>query len=245
MSGKSLVAYYRVSTDRQGKSGLGLEAQQQAVYAYLHGGAGQLVAEYTEVESGAGRAERPALQQAVAVAKRHKATLLIAKLDRLARNVHFISGLMESGVDFVAVDMPHATRLTIHILAAVAEHEREMISQRTRAALAAKKARGFTLGCPCPAKGAAVGAARQQHEADRFARNVLPVIESIRQSGVTTLRGIAQVLNARGMQTARRRTWAAQTVRNVLSRARKMDEQNRRAPTVPEETTRHPAAVRA
>ena len=112
---KRLVAYYRVSTDRQGQSGLGLEAQQQAVHTYLHGGTGHLVAEYTEVESGKGSAERPALQQAIAAAKRHKATLIIAKLDRLARNVYFIAGLMESGVDFVAVDMPHANRLTIHI----------------------------------------------------------------------------------------------------------------------------------
>ena len=219
MIDKRLVAYYRVSTDRQGQSGLGLEAQQQAVHTYLHGGTGHLVAEYTEVESGKGSAERPALQQAIAAAKRHKATLIIAKLDRLVRNVYFIAGLMESGVDFVAVDMPHANRLTIHILAAVAEHEREMISQRTRAALAAKKARGFTLGCPCPAKGAALGVARLQREADRFARNVLPVIESIRHSGMTTLRGIAQALNARGIKTARGGTWEAQTVRNVLSRA--------------------------
>src|SRR5438309_5478229 len=153
------IAYYRVSTDKQGESGLGLEAQQEAVRRVARNVV--VLAEFTEVETAkkSNTSNRPELQAAIEEAKRRSATLLIAKLDRLARNVYFISGLMESGVDFVAVDMPHANRLTIHILAAVAEHEREMISQRTRAALAAKKARGFTLGCPCPAKGAALGVA--------------------------------------------------------------------------------------
>ena len=119
------VAYYRVSTVRQGRSGLGLDAQRQAVARFV--GAGQLAGEFTEIESGKRHNNRPQLAAALAECKKRRLTLVIAKLDRLARNVHFISGLMESGADFVAVDMPHATRLTIHILAAVAEHEREMI----------------------------------------------------------------------------------------------------------------------
>ncbi len=141
------VAYYRVSTDRQGKSGLGLDAQRAAVAAYL-AGRGEKIAEFTEIESGK-RNDRPQLAAALMLCRQQKARLIIAKLDRLARNVHFISGLMESGVDFVAVDMPEANRLTLHILAAVAEHEREMISQRTKAAREQAKARGTRLGNGC------------------------------------------------------------------------------------------------
>ena len=139
------VAYYRVATDKQGKSGLGLDAQCQAVKGYLNGG--KLIAEFTEVETGKGRnalRRRPQLNTALEACKKHKATLVIAKLDRLARNVAFISTLMESGVEFVAADMPHANRLTVHILAAVAEHEREMISALTKAAL--------SLGASAPMK---------------------------------------------------------------------------------------------
>jgi DNA invertase Pin-like site-specific DNA recombinase len=139
------VAYYRVSTDRQGRSGLGLEAQREAVLRHMAGQASDLRAEFTEIESGK-RSDRPQLAAAIAAAKKAKATLIIAKLDRLARNVHFISGLMESKVDFVAADNPHANRLMVHMLAAFAEHEREQISQRTMAALQAAKARGVRLG---------------------------------------------------------------------------------------------------
>ena len=141
----SFVSYLRVSTRRQGESGLGLEAQRQAVFAYTNGG--RLLAEYLEVESGK-RNDRPQLLAALAHAQATGATLIIAKPNRLARNVHFISGLMEAGVDFVAADLPSANRLTINVLAAVAEHEREMISARTKAALAAAKARGVRLGNP-------------------------------------------------------------------------------------------------
>ena len=141
MTAGNFIAYYRVSTDKQGKSGLGLEAQRQAVVDFINGNGNKVIAEYTEVESGK-RRDRPELAKALTDCRKHKAKLVIAKLDRLARNVHFISGLMESGVDFVAVDMPQANRLTVHILAAVAEHEREMISQRTKAALAVAKERG-------------------------------------------------------------------------------------------------------
>jgi DNA invertase Pin-like site-specific DNA recombinase len=141
------IAYYRVSTDRQGKSGLGLNAQRKAVEDYLNGGRWTLVNEFTEIESGK-RNDRPKLEEALAACKKQKAKLVIAKLDRLSRNLAFIATLMESGVEFVAVDNPHATKLTIHILAAVYQHEREMISQRTKDALAAAKKRGQRLGNP-------------------------------------------------------------------------------------------------
>ena len=141
------VAYYRVSTDRQGASGLGLDAQRATVARHLNG-QGQFIAEYTEIESGRRHTNRPQLLAALEECRKRRAVLLIARLDRLARNVAFIANLMESGADFVAVDMPQATRLTIHILAAVAEHEREMISKRTKAALAEAKRRGTRLGNP-------------------------------------------------------------------------------------------------
>ena len=130
------IAYFRVSTDRQGKSGLGLEAQREAVLAYLNGGSWTMVAEFTEIESGK-HADRPQLAAALAACKKHKAKLVIAKLDRLSRNLAFIATLMDSGVEFVAVDNPHANKLTVHILAAVAQYEREAIAQRTRDALQA------------------------------------------------------------------------------------------------------------
>src|SRR5271165_4993500 len=140
------VAYFRVSTDRQGKSGLGLEAQRESVLRYLDGGRWTLIAEFTEIESGK-RNDRPELEKALAACKKQKAKLVIAKLDRLSRNLAFIATLMDSGVEFIAVDNPHANKLTIHILAAVAEHEREMISARTSAALKAAKAPGTGGSC--------------------------------------------------------------------------------------------------
>src|SRR5436305_5419555 len=141
----NFVSYYRVSTDRQGESGLGLDAQRNA--DYLNGGCWNLLAEFTEIESGK-RADRPQLAAALGACKKQKARLVIAKLDRLSRNLAFIATLMDSGVEFVAVDNPHANKLTIHILAAVAQHERELISARTSAALKAAKARGKRLGNP-------------------------------------------------------------------------------------------------
>jgi DNA invertase Pin-like site-specific DNA recombinase len=221
------IAYYRVSTARQGRSGLGLEAQRKAVADHLNGGAWELVAEFTEVESGK-RNDRPELARALDLCRKQKATLVIAKLDRLARNVHFISGLMQSGVDFVAVDMPQANRLTVHILAAVAEHERDMIAARTKAALAAAKARGKLLGWanrahPARSKerqaqAAAQGAAINRTKADRFAANVLPIVRQIKDAGIDTLDGIASALNARGVATARGGAWYPATVRNLLAR---------------------------
>jgi DNA invertase Pin-like site-specific DNA recombinase len=223
MATGKFISYHRVSTDRQGQSGLGLEAQQKAVADYLNGGNWELVGEYTEVESGK-RNDRPQLAAALEACKKHKAKLVIAKLDRLARNVHFISGLMESGVDFVAADMPEANKLTVHIMAAMAEHEREQISARTKAALAAAKARGKKLGWSMPSRKEEQAAAARKAvrnskaNADRFAANTLPIIKEIEASGISTLKGIAGALNARGVKTARGGKWYAATVKNVLAR---------------------------
>jgi DNA invertase Pin-like site-specific DNA recombinase len=211
------VAYFRVSTDRQGKSGLGLEAQREAVLAYLDGGNWQLVGEFTEVESGK-RSDRPQLAAALVACRKRKAKLVIAKLDRLSRNLAFIAALMDSGVEFVAVDNPHANKLTVHILAAVAQHEREMIAQRTKDALAAAKARGVVLGNPRLAEARGKAIAESSAAADAFAANVLPIINEIRASGVSSLRGIARALTARGIRTARGGQWTAVQVGDIVNR---------------------------
>ena len=215
MARGKFIAYYRVSTERQGKSGLGLDAQRTAVLDYLNGGGWKLLGEFTEVETGKGRnalARRPELRAALEVCRKQKATLLIAKLDRLARNVHFVSGLMESGVEFVAVDMPMANRLTVHILAAVAEHEREMISQRTKAALKAAKARGVELG----RYGKTVQAPRNRSAAVKRAKDLLPILAELAASGVTTTRAIAQALNHRGVLTPAGKHWHQTSVVRAL-----------------------------
>ena len=209
------VAYYRVSTDRQGRSGLGLEAQRSTVTAYISG-RGQILAEFTEIESGR-KVDRPQLQAALEMAAKRRATLVIARLDRLARNVAFIANLMDSRVEFVACDMAEANRLTLHILAAVAEHEREMISQRTKAALAAAKARGTKLGNPNGDGARAIAVRRLSADADRFADAVRPVVDGLMARGLG-LRAIARELNERGIKTARGRDWQATTVRNLLAR---------------------------
>jgi DNA invertase Pin-like site-specific DNA recombinase len=200
------VAYYRVSTDKQGRSGLGLEAQRDAVTNYLDGGPWTLVGEFTEIESGK-RNDRPELEKALSACKRQKAKLIIAKLDRLGRNLAFIAALMESGVEFVAVDTPHANKLTVHILAAVAQHEREMISERTKAALAAAKRRGTRLGNPNLSKAAKRGVAALKANARQFAANIRPIIEEIMRAGATSHNAIATELNKRNVKTARGGTW--------------------------------------
>jgi DNA invertase Pin-like site-specific DNA recombinase len=217
-SGKG-VSYLRVSTDRQGESGLGLEAQRKAVADYLNGGSWSLAAEFVEIESGKRSNNRPQLAAVLAACKKLKAKLVVAKMDRLSRNVAFIATMMDSGVEFVACDNPNATRLTLHILAAVAEHEREMISQRTKAALAAAKARGVRLGGPKLAIATKLGNAGNRAAANRFAINVAPIIHQIRASGATSLRAIAAALNARGVATARGGQWNATQVMSVLRRA--------------------------
>lgn len=211
------IAYYRVSTERLGKSGLGLEAQQSSVAGFINGGC-ELVASFTEVESGK-RSDRPELVKALDACRRQKAKLVIAKLDRLSRNLAFIATLMESGVEFVAVDNPHANKLTVHILAAVAEHERVMISERTKAALAAAKRRGVTLGNPSLAKAAKRGAAATKAGAKQFAANVLPVIREIQAGGVSTRAAIAAKLHERKVPTARGGRWSHVQVGAVLGRA--------------------------
>lgn len=215
--GGKWISYLRVSTQQQGASGLGLQAQRKAVEDFLNGGHWTLAAEYVEIESGK-RGDRPQLAAALAACKKLKAKLVVAKLDRLARNVHFVSGLMESGVDFTAADMPFANKLTIHVLSAVAEHEREMISQRTKAALAAAKARGKKLGGPKLAQARILGHAANRKAADKFAANVRPIIEQIRASGATSLRKVAAALQARGVPTARGGQWTVAQVSNVMRR---------------------------
>jgi len=210
------IAYYRVSTDKQGRSGLGLDAQRLAVATFV-AGRGEIAAAFTEVESGR-KNDRPQLAAALAECRRRKARLIIAKLDRLARNVAFIANLMESGVDFVAVDMPEANRLTIHILAAVAEHEREMISRRTKDALAAKKARGARLGNPNPRPASRKGIAAIQAQTAEHHATVSPLIETLQQQGLS-LRAIARELNRRHVATARGGLWYATTVGNLLRSA--------------------------
>ena len=207
------IAYYRVSTARQGQSGLGLNAQRVAVASHVAGKSGQLLAEFEEIESGR-KNDRPQLAAALALCKRQKATLVIAKLDRLARNVRFISSLMESGVQFQAVDMPEANQLTVHILAAVAEHEREAISERTRVALAAKKARGERLGNPRPDLPKARALASQR--ASTFHDNMRPLVRSIAAGG-GSLRAVAAELNARSIPTLNGGSWHAATVGRLLA----------------------------
>lgn len=212
------IAYYRVSTDRQGKSGLGLEAQRASVHTFLNGGKWILAAEFVEVESGK-RSDRPQLGAALAACKKHKAKLVIAKLDRLSRNVAFIATLMESKIEFVAADNPHASEFTVHILAAVAEHERKMISRRTRDALAAAKARGVKLGNPNLAQARAVSIDRSRATAAEHDAIVLPEIADIRTAGIRSLRGIARALAARSIPTIKGGKWSAQQVSDILRRA--------------------------
>jgi DNA invertase Pin-like site-specific DNA recombinase len=216
------VAYLRVSTDRQGRSGLGLEAQQAAVRAFLQDGDRLIEPPYVEVESGR-VVDRPRLLEALECCRQTGATLLIAKLDRLARDVHFIAGLMKQGVPFVACDMPHATSFMLHIHAAVAEEERRAISQRTKAALAAAKARGVKLGGdrgyrPETPPDSRLGVKARQAEAMRAAHEALAAIEAVRAGGTTTLGGIARALNGYGRKAPGGGAWTATAVRRVLLR---------------------------
>src|SRR5579859_245666 len=217
------VAYCRVSTAKQGQSGLGLEAQEQAINAFLRPADRLLAPVYVEVESGK-KNDRPKLAAALAHCKRAGATLLIAKLDRLARNMAFIANLMEDGVPFVACDMPTANELTVHILAAVAQAERKAISARTKAALAAAKARGTKLGgyrggpVPDITQHQRAGADAARALSAATAQRLEPIIAEIKADGFVSLRQIAAELNRRGVPTARGGQWAAPAVRNLLLR---------------------------
>ena len=224
-----IIPYYRVSTKKQGRSGLGLDAQKDAVEAFVRQYEAKIVAEYKEIETGK-KSDRPKLTEAIGHAKLAKATLVVAKLDRLARNVAFTSALMESGVDFVACDNPHANRLTIHILAAVAEDEALRISRRTKDALAAAKARGTKLGSARPGhwkgkehlrgwkKGAAAAAkARTQRARDAYAF-LVPKMREFREEGMTCEQ-IAHWLSEQGHQTTAGKLFNAATVCRIMQRA--------------------------
>jgi DNA invertase Pin-like site-specific DNA recombinase len=206
------IAYYRVSTEQQGRSGLGLEAQQKAVTDYLNGGNWSVIAEFTEVETGK-RNDRPELERALGACRKQKAKLVIAKLDRLSRNLAFIAALMDSGIEFIGVDNPHANRLTLHILAAVAQHEREMIAARTKAALQASKARGTRLG----RNGAENLAPAYRVAAMERARAFAPIIAECAAKGMSA-RAIARELEARKVSTPKGGAWHAATVLRIMKR---------------------------
>jgi DNA invertase Pin-like site-specific DNA recombinase len=215
------INYYRVSTAKQGRSGLGLEAQRSAVASFCASRNCEPLAEYTEVESG-NRSDRPELCKALHHAKVAGATLLIAKLDRLSRNLAFLATLQEAGVAFVAADLPDATEMTVQIMAVMAQAERKAISKRTKEALAAAKARGQKLGNPMGAKafgpyngnGAAVAVIKAR--ARSFALDVMPVLDVIKAEGHSSLRAMAKELNGRGIVTARGGKWGPQSVANLL-----------------------------
>jgi DNA invertase Pin-like site-specific DNA recombinase len=206
------IAYFRVSTDRQGRSGLGLEAQKEAVRHYLASIDGILIAEYTEVETGK-RNDRPELQKALTTCRRQKAKLVIARLDRLSRNVAFIAAMMDSGVEFVACDNPHATRLTLHILAAVAEHEREAIATRTKAALQAAKSRGIRLG----RYGADYLSQANKAAALERATQLEPLVTELTAARMS-IRQIGVELTARGIVPPRGGSWHPQTIARIVRR---------------------------
>lgn len=216
---QKFVAYIRVSTQQQGRSGLGLEAQQSAVRVYLSGVAGELTEEFIEVETGKGSNaldRRPQLRAALAVCKKLGATLLIAKLDRLARNVHFVSGLIESGVEFVAADMPQANKVMIQMHAVMAEWERDQISARTKAALAAAKTRGVRLGIAGPRNLQALNEVRQK-TAGAFADNLRGLVQGFRLRGLSQ-RQMALELNGLGIPARRGGTWGLHQVQLLLGR---------------------------
>lgn len=206
------ISYLRVSTRRQGQSGLGLEAQRAAVHAQLDN-LHQLLGEYVDVESGAKDKNRPQLQLALADCKARKATLIIAKLDRLARNVAFISALMESKVDFIACDMPTANKFQLHIMAAVAEQEHDAISARTKEALAQAKKNGRVLGSPHLQEYAA--AARKKRWPNVLNPEVKALIDKNYARGVP-FQVIARDLNKLGIKTQNGNDWYASSVRNVV-----------------------------
>jgi DNA invertase Pin-like site-specific DNA recombinase len=202
-------AYYRVSTSRQGDSGLGLSAQKKDVENHIKYSNGEMIGEYVEVESGR-RVKRPQLEAALAMCKKQNSVLIIAKLDRLARNVAFVSNLMVSGVQFVAVDNPHATKLTIHILSAVAEFEAELISQRTKASLARSTKE---LG-----KHGKVLAKQRKREAKEFAMGVFDQIKEIQNEGITTYSGIAKRLNELEVDAPNGGAWYPTSVKRTIQR---------------------------
>ncbi len=216
------IAYFRVSTQRQGRSGLGLEAQRRAVWDYLGGNGWTVIEEFTEVESGK-RDDRPELAKALAACRLHGATLVIARIDRLSRDAAFLLGLQKAEVPFVAADMPEANEMVVGIMAVVAQAERKMISHRTKAALAAARARGVKLGRPgnFTPEGRLLGSRRgneaRSAKAAARARDLAPVIDEMHADGTTSLHGMAAVLNDTGVPAPRGGRWQASQVRRVLA----------------------------
>jgi DNA invertase Pin-like site-specific DNA recombinase len=219
-STQKFVSYLRVSTARQGQSGLGLEGQRASVAGFLNGGDWKLLGEFVEVESGR-KADRPELEKALSTCRIHGATLVVAKLDRLSRNAHFLLGLKEAGVDFVCVDMPSANRLTVGIMAMVAEEEARMISARTKAALQAAKVRGVVLGRPNLTKsisrlGAAVSGRNRSVRARRRADDLRPFVDELTANGITRPTDITKEFNNRGIPTVRGGRWSIGQVQRLL-----------------------------
>jgi DNA invertase Pin-like site-specific DNA recombinase len=220
---RQVVTYIRVSTAQQGRSGLGIEAQREALARFAEAEGCEVLAEFVEVETGKGADaldRRPQLAAALAMARKAKAAVVVAKLDRLSRDVAFISDLMARRVPFIVAELgADADPFMLHLYAALAEKERHLIADRTRVALAARKAQGVRLGNPTNlAEASAKGAASQRAEADAFAAKVLPIVRVIQAEGATTLRAIAASLNERAVRTARGGEWHDSTVRNLLSR---------------------------
>jgi len=209
---QKFVSYLRVSTSRQGHSGLGLEAQREHVRQYVSRCGGEIIEEVVEVESGSIR-DRPGLVKSIARCREAKAVLLIAKLDRLARSVAFVSSLMEGGTEFVAVDMPFANKLMLHLMAAFAEHERSEIGARTKAALAAAKARGVVLG-----QNGRVLARKHQEDAVRWAEQLREAVAVARTRGASTYRDVARELNVAGHRTRKGCQWGPSTAQRLLLR---------------------------
>jgi DNA invertase Pin-like site-specific DNA recombinase len=222
---ESAIAYLRVSTQRQQRSGLGIEAQRATIARFAEAEGLTIVAEYVEAESGKGADaldRRPQLAAALAAAKSAKCSVVVSKLDRLSRDVAFVAGLMAQRVPFIVAELGRdADPFMLHLYAALAEKERRLISERTRAALAAKKTSGIKLGNRRNiAQAGAIGRGVQIKAADDFVTNLMPVIEAIRITGATTLEAITQSLNQRGIRTARGARWYASSVMNVLARAK-------------------------
>lgn len=219
-----LVGYIRVSTAQQSRSGLGMEAQRAAIARFAEAEGFELVREFVEVETGKGSdalERRPQLTAALAEARKCKCSVVVAKLDRLSRDVHFISGLMAQRVPFLVAELgPEVDPFVLHLYAALAEKERVMISERTRRALAAAKARGVALGGPKLTEARKAATVVIAANADQHAAKVLPIIREAQRAGATTLRSIAEVLNARGIHTARGGRWHATSVKNVMERHR-------------------------
>jgi len=220
---KQAIGYIRVSTASQGRSGLGIEAQRAALARFAEVEGFTLLAEFVEIETGKGADaldHRPQLVEALAVARRAKCPVVVAKLDRLSRDVAFISGLMAQRVPFIVAELgPDADPFMLHLYAALAEKERALISTRTREALKAAKARGVRLGNPRLADVRQRGVATNRAAADRFAVNVLPIIREIQAAGIVSLRGIARALDARGVRTARNGEWTPVQVGSILRRS--------------------------